>query len=100
MWLTSAETLSAHIGLSLMDRSKLFERQYPDRKMNAMLLTKIYRMYGVKKKAISWKKRLKPNTALKYDELKQELRQKVLQAKQQGYEILYTDECMFTRKTV
>ena len=99
-WLTSAATLSAHVGLSLKDRCKLFHRQFPERKMNETLLRKIYRLHGVKKKVIRWKKRLKANTLKKFEKLKEDLRKEVQLARDQGFEILYTDECMFTRKSL
>ena len=61
------------------------------------LLRKVYGMHGIKKKAVSYKKPLKLNMANKFEQLKQELQAKVDLAKEQGYELCFTDECMFTR---
>ena len=51
----------------------LFHRQFPEKKLNPTLLRKVYALYGIKKKAVVYTKRLKPNMASKFDELKQEL---------------------------
>ena len=51
----------SHIGLSLADRCKLFHRQYPEKKLNDTLLRRIYQQNGIKKKALRWFKRPKPN---------------------------------------
>ena len=78
----------------------MFHRQFPERKLNPTLLRKVYRLHGIKKKVLIYKKRLKPHMAEKFEQLKQELREAIAEMKEQGYELCYTDECMFTRTSV
>ena len=68
-WLVNAETLKMQTGLSLKDRAKHFMRQFPGSKMGYTLLTKVYKIHGVKKRKITWKK--KPNNRTE-DELKRD----------------------------
>ena len=77
-----------------------FHRQFPLRKINPTLLRKVYRMYGIKKKKIVYQKVLKPHIASKFGELKEKLRAEVATVKFQGFEVLYADECCFTRQSV
>ena len=55
----------------MADRCKLFHRKFPERKLNATLLRRVYRIHGVKKKALRWKKRPKANTLKQYGKLKE-----------------------------
>ena len=68
--------------------------------MNPTLLRQIYGQHGIKKKVLRWTKRPKANTEKKFEKLKEQLRAEVTSAKAQGYELCYTDECLFTRRTV
>ena len=83
-----------------MERCVLFHRQFPERRLNPTLLRKVYRMFGIKKKAIVYTKVLKPHIANKIGELKEQLRTKVATVKSEGYEVVYADECCFTRQSV
>ena len=55
-WLTSADTLVRQTAMSLKDRSTQFKREFPSAQMNQTLLRKVYRIHGIKKKAIRWNK--------------------------------------------
>ena len=55
--------------MSLADRSKHFMKHFPGSKMNYTLLSRVYKMHGVKKRRITWKK--KSNNRSK-EELKRE----------------------------
>ena len=84
----------------MADRCKLFHRRFPDKKLNETLLRRVYRIHGVKKKALRWKKRPKANTLKQYGKLKEQLREEINATVVAGFDILWLDECMFTRKTV
>ena len=64
------------------------------------MLRRVYRIHGVKKKALRWKKRPKANTLKQYGKLKEQLREEINATVVAGFDILWLDECMFTRKTV
>ena len=84
----------------MADRCKLFHRKFPERKLNATLLRRVYRIHGVKKMALRWKKRPKANTLKQYGKLKEQLREEIGATVASGFDILWLDEAMFTRKTV
>ena len=64
--------------------------------MNVTLLRRVYQQQGIKKKALKWIKRPKPNMLKKYGKLKEELHEEIYSVRAAGFEILYLDECMFT----
>ena len=53
-WLVNAETLRLQTGVPLTERAKHFRRQFPGSSMNAMLLSRVYREHGVKRRRIMW----------------------------------------------
>ena len=55
-WLVSSETLRAQTSMSLMDRSKHFQREFPGAKMNPTLLRQIYQRNRIKKRKLRWHK--------------------------------------------
>ena len=69
-WVVTLSTLKKQIALSLADRVKQFQREFPTAKMNVTLLRKIYRQHGVKKKKIRFYKVQKDGDPVK---LRQEL---------------------------
>ena len=48
--MTSADTLKRQTGLSLADRCKAFQREFPAPPMNMSLLRKVYAKHGIRKK--------------------------------------------------
>ena len=86
--------------MSLQARCMLYHRQFPERKISVTLLRKVYRLHGIRKKVIRWTKPIRPSKAKKYGKVLEELRQEVEAAEAEGYEVCYTDECMFSRKSV
>ena len=71
----------------MADRSKLFHRQFPERKINTTLLRRIYKIHGVKKKALKWTKRPSANTLKKFDKLKEQLREEIAGAEAAGLSV-------------
>ncbi len=59
-YLTSPDTLRQHVGLSLKARCQMFHRLHPEKKINPSLLKEVYKKHGVKKKAICFKKVVRP----------------------------------------
>ena len=56
-WIVNEETLRLQTGLSLPERAKHFKRQFPGSSMNYTLLSRVYRMFKVKRRRIKWEKR-------------------------------------------
>ena len=55
-WLTSSSTLRQQTGLSLVDRCKHFEKEFPTAHMNSALIKKIYNLHKIKKRKLQWYK--------------------------------------------
>ena len=64
------------------------------------MLQRIYRKYGIKKRSIRFTKTINKHKADEYLQLKEEMIQKLYQAKNNKSKIVYIDETMFTRATV
>ena len=92
--------MKSQTGLSLADRCKQINDRYEFPRMNVTLLRRIYRRYGVKKKAFKYTKVVTPDLQAQLPALKEQLRLELAEAKSQGFKINYIDETMFTRKAV
>jgi hypothetical protein len=86
--------------LSLKDRSRNFEKEYPQAHMNPTLLREIYRRHGIRKKKFRWYKVAKDRDDQEMRRDLGRMKRQLTIAKNDGYRIIYLDETMFTRKTV
>ena len=86
--------------MSLKDRVQHFKKQFPLSKMGYTLLSKVYKMHGVKKRTITWKKRNNNRTEEEYKKEKKKLLRQLEKAKKDGYRIIYLDEAMFTKSAL
>ena len=77
-----------------------FIKQFPGSRMGYTLLSKVYRMHGVKKRMITWKKKANNRTELEYMREKKKLLRQLEKAKKDGYRIIYLDEAMFTKSAL
>ena len=86
-------------GVTLQGRVKLIHRAFPDRRISATHLAKIYRRHGITKKKIRQDK-IPPSLGLQTYFVKvQNCRQQVTQARSQGRPNVFCDETVFTRRT-
>ena len=75
-------------------------RVYPEIHINPTLLTKLYKMHGIKKRVIQLTKNINPKKSKGYTIWKEEMAEKLKIATAEGYRIIYIDETMFTRNTI
>ena len=99
-WMTDRETLQKQIGLSLADRVAATQKQFKTIHMNPTLLRKIYRKFGIKKKAFRWYKTDKTHDAATIALELRRMKRQLAKARKDGYRIVYIDETMFTRTTL
>ena len=64
------------------------------------MLSKVYKMHGIKKKKLRWYKSPKESDLKKERQKLGTMKMLLTRAKNQGYRIVYIDETMVTRKTV
>ena len=86
--------------MSLKDRCKQFQREFPAAKMNRTLLRKVYRLHGIKKKYLKWTKQAKDPDPEADRRWYIDMKRKLTKAKNDGYRLVYADETMLTRKSV
>ena len=99
-WLTSRQTLKQQTGVSLVERTRHFLREFPAGKHNPTLLAKVYRLHGIAKRRIQWTKRSKTQSLEQIVQDTSRMKRELAKAKRDGYRLVYLDECMFTRATV
>ena len=80
-YITNKGTLKDWVGLSLVDRCKYFHRQFPEKKLNPTMLTRIYKKFGIKKRAIRYTKSFKPEKVQQYQNMKEDMVNKIREAK-------------------
>ena len=68
--------------------------------MGYTLLSKVYKMHGVKKRTITWKKKANVRTEEEYKREKKKLLRQLKKARKDGYRIIYLDEAMFTKSAL
>ena len=78
----------------------MFRKEFPTAKLNPTLLRKIYGLHKIKKKKIRWYKQGKEQGADQAQAYLNNMKNRLVRLKRQGYRIVYIDETVFTRKTV
>ena len=86
--------------MSLVDRAQHFRKQFSGSRMGYTLLTRVYRLHGVKKRRITWKKKANNRTEAEYKREKKKLLRQLEKARRDGYRIIYLDEAMFTKSAL
>ena len=87
-------------GLSLKDRSALFEREFPTAHMNPTLLRRVYSKHKIRKKKYRWNKQPKNQDAEEAKKWLTNMKRQLTKCRNQGYRIVYLDETFFTRNKV
>ena len=86
--------------MSLAERSKHFMKQFPGSKMNYTLLSRVYKMHGVKKRRITCKKKSNNRSEEDLKREKKKLLRQLEKLRKDGYRIIYLDETMFTKQVI
>ena len=68
--------------------------------MNRTLLSKIYRNHNIKKRKITWKKKVNNKSQEEIKREKSKLLKQIEKIRKQGYRIIFIDETMFTKSAV
>ena len=59
--------------MSLKDRAQHFMKQFPGSKMGYTLLSRVYKLHGIKRRRITWKKKDNTRTEEEYKREKKKL---------------------------
>ena len=76
-------TLVKQTGISLMQRSEMFIREFPDAKMNVALLRRIYKQHGIQRRRIKWVKKVKDGESQRYNKTLATLKSQLAKAKKE-----------------
>ena len=68
--------------------------------MNPTLLREVYRRHGIKKKFLRWTKQARVPDPEADRKWLSDMKRKLTKAKNDGFRLIYADECMVTRKSV
>lgn len=98
-FLTSQETLIAWATKSLLERTILFHRSYPDKFIKVWRLREVYKQNGIKNKKIFVNKMPIKARDGRYNPLVAEMQRRVQQAIDSKKKIVWLDETVFTKTT-
>ena len=73
-------------------------KQFPGSKMNYTLLSRVYKMHGVKKRRITWKKKSNNRSEEELKREKKKLLRQLEKLRKDGYKIIYLDETCLLNK--
>ena len=99
-FLTSMSTLQAQAACTLTERAVLFHRRFPELKITPLSIQRLYRMNGIRRKALRYVKTLKYQDPDRRQLDIHRMKTEIWQARAQGRRIIYADEAMFTRATL
>ena len=99
-WIVNSRTLREQIGMSLVDRCKHFQKEFPDGHLNPTLLQKVYHQHKIKKRALRWFKVPNHPDPEKARQQLTTMKRLLTRARNDGYRVVYLDEICFTRTTV
>lgn len=86
--------------MTLETRTVMFHRTFPNKRINATKLWRIYKQHRITRKNVRRQKVPPPNTLADWLLHVRTCRNQVLQAKADGLQIIYCDETVFTKQTL
>ena len=96
-FLTNERTLELWAGKTLKERTALFRRRFPAKRIAVTSLRKLYLRHKIKRKKVRQEKSLPGNLQAEFQSQCRELLNKLAEARQQQRTIVYCDEVNFTK---
>lgn len=93
-------TLDYQVDLSLQERCRAFEVQFPRTKLSIYHLRKFYREAGIRKKKIRKTKLINEIKQIEINEQAVVANNKIQDLEQRGYRLIYIDEMCVTKSTI
>ena len=78
----------------------MFHRKYPNKKVSASKLRRLYLANGVRRKEIKVAKLLPESTVRNFDQQRDAVLTKLRQAKADNLPVLFLDEIVFTKRSL
>ena len=99
-FLLCPRTLELWAGLTLKERSKMFHRKFPHKRIVATSLRRLYLKNKIKRKQVRQEKKLPMSTSVNFQQRCVNLLHEIAQVKEQGRMIVYLDETLFNQKAI
>ena len=84
----------------MKQRTILFHRTFPDKRIAITSLRRLYLKHGIKRKTVRQVKVMPPNSRARFVENCKILLEKLAKVKKDGRCILYLDEICFTKQSI
>ena len=99
-FLLSQDTLVRWAGHTVNERVSLFQAKFPDKRISASALRRLYLRHGVRRKEIKVQKLLPASTVQNFDTQRDAVLRKMTEARDTNLPILYLDEIAFTKRSL
>ena len=99
-FLVDPRTLQQWAGKSLVERCVLFHRKFPNKRVSAMKLCRMYRQHHISRKVVKRYKGVSVNKWEQYLEWQEESWNALKLARKNNQRILFVDELVFTKQTI
>ena len=99
-FLTSLHTLEQWSGMTMKQRTILFHRRFPDKRIAITSLRRLYLRHGIRRKKVRLEKTMTQRVRRNFVQLCQDLLAQVEQAEREGRILVFTDETLFTKRAI
>ena len=99
-FLTSLRTLEEWAGLTMKQRTVLFHRRFPDKRIAVTSLRRLYLRHGIRRKKVRLEKTMTQRVRRDFAQNCQRLLAEVEQARDEGHILVFADEILFTKRSL
>ena len=99
-FLLSPQTLIQWAGFTMKERVVLFHRMFPNKRISATSLHRLYKANGVTMKSVKINKSTPPPNLHNYEEQRIRTLGKLERATEQHLPVVYLDELIFSKRTI
>jgi len=99
-FLTSMHTLEQWAGLTMKQRTVLFHRQFPDKRIAVTSLRRLYLRHQIRRKKVRLEKTMTQRVRRNFAQNCQRLLAEMEQAEREGRLLVFADETLFTKRAL
>jgi len=99
-FLTSMHTLEQWAGLTMKQRTVLFHRRFPDKRIAITTLRRLYLRHGIRRKKVRLEKTMAQRTRRNFAQNCQRLLEEMAQAEREDRLLVFADEILFTKRAL
>ena len=99
-FLTSMHTLEQWSGITMKQRTVLFHRRFPDKRIAITTLRRLYLRHGIRCKKVRLEKSMTQRVRRNFVQNCKDLLAEMEQAEREGRILVFTDETLFTKRAI